>query len=73
MSDLSTLQMTMQELWTLTNKNSMRYWTVEWSPCQLDWPMDNSATPFQKPQALCETRCEATASSPRVNYDWSEY
>jgi hypothetical protein len=25
MSDLSTLQMTMQELWTLTNKNSMRY------------------------------------------------
>jgi hypothetical protein len=43
------------------------------SPYRLDWPMDNSATPFQKSQALCETRCEATASSPCVNYDQSEY
>jgi transposase InsO family protein len=33
--------------------------------------MDNSATPFQKPQALCKTSYEATASSPRVNYDQS--
>jgi hypothetical protein len=73
MTDLSTLQTTMQELWTLTNKNSTRYRTVEWSPCRLDWPVDNSATPFQKSQALYETKYEATASSPRVNYDRFEY
>ncbi len=73
MSDLSTLQTTTQELWTLTNENSTRYRTVEWSPCRLDWSMDDSATPFQKSQSLCDTRCEATTSNPRVNYDWSEY
>jgi hypothetical protein len=32
--------------------------------------MDNSAMPFQKSQTLHNVRCEATTSSPCINYDF---